>query len=312
MKIIKMTDSKENSTQTEINEIESSSLTETSLVTIDATTEINKMPGIQARVSAWIYMQETDKINEILRELHMIIRDDNFENQKRLQDNLVHNYNPKDFELEPEKEENDIDNVRQIRLKSKATSIASESLNKSFERTKHEMELDKLKDKEWEAIDKARRQIIEAKEAIVNREKALQQAESVNMTSRYNEIIGRGPTSRRSVTFTEFDQNINGNQIQTASSSLQRTENMIIRNQTMPSSHSQMSGSFYSRPKDIGETIRKWNIRFSADGTKSIRKFLEEIDRRASLLSVTSDELLLALPDMLEGKAKIWHSAMYK
>ena len=49
--------------------------------------------------------------------------------------------------------------------------------------------------------------------------------------------------------------------------------------------------------------------KFSADGTKSIQKFLEDTDRRALLLSVTSEELLLALPDMLEGKAKIWYSA---
>ena len=124
--------------------------------------------------------------------------------------------------------------------------------------------------------------------------------------------MGRGQSSRRSVNFTELEQNINGNQIQTTSSPLQQnTNNLQIRNQTMPSSQSQMSGSFYARPKDIGETIRKWNVRFSADGTKSIRKFLEEIDRRASLLSVTSEELLLALPDMLEGKAKIWHSVVY-
>ena len=47
-------------------------------------------------------------------------------------------------------------------------------------------------------------------------------------------------------------------------------------------------------------------------GTKIIQKFLEDIDRRASLLSVTSEELLLALPDMLEVKAKIWYSAMYR
>ena len=38
----------------------------------------------------------------------MIIRDDVFENQKRLQGNLVNNYNPDDFEIEPEIEATDI------------------------------------------------------------------------------------------------------------------------------------------------------------------------------------------------------------
>ena len=103
---------KKNSTQTEINENETSSSNEESLMTVDAINEINRMPGIQARVSAWIYMQEAEKINEVIRELHMIIRDDVFENQKRLQDNLVNNYNPDDFELQPEIEATYINNVR--------------------------------------------------------------------------------------------------------------------------------------------------------------------------------------------------------
>ena len=196
-----MTNKKDESTQTANDDNESSSVNEVSLITVDATTEINKMPGIQARVSAWIYMQEPEKVIEILQELHMIVRDDIFANQMRLQDNLVNNYNSEDFEAEPELDAAELDNIRQTRLKSKVNLIASESLNKSLERTKHELELDKLKDQEWEAIDQARKQKIEAKEAIVNREKALQEAESRNTTAKYNEIMGRGQSSRRSVNF---------------------------------------------------------------------------------------------------------------
>ena len=70
-----------------------------SQVTIDATTEINKMPAIQARVSAWVYMQDTEAISKVLEELHMIILDDVFENQRRLQNNLIGLYNPNDFNL---------------------------------------------------------------------------------------------------------------------------------------------------------------------------------------------------------------------
>ena len=60
----------------------------------------------------------------------------------RLQDNLVNNYNPEDFKAEPELDTAELDKIRQTRLKSKVNSIASESINKSLERTKHELELD--------------------------------------------------------------------------------------------------------------------------------------------------------------------------
>ena len=216
----------------------------------------------------------------------------------------------------PEIDAADIDKVRQTRLKSKVNAIASESLDKSLERTKREIELDKLKDQEWEAIDAARKQLHDLQETILQREKALQNTEIENMRTRYQEIMGNAITrnNRRSVTIAGANQNINTEQyVPTASSPLHEPpRNNLYQNQTTLPNQTQVTSSFYSRPKDIGETIRRWNIKFSADGTKSIQKFLEDIDRRASLFSVTSEELLLALPDMLEGKAKIWYSAMYR
>ena len=100
--------------------------------TIDASTNVTNMPAIQARVSAWIYMQNPEQINQILEELNMIRLENNFENQKRLQDNLLGKYNPNDFMPEHEIADAELENARQTRLKSKANDIASESLDKSL------------------------------------------------------------------------------------------------------------------------------------------------------------------------------------
>ena len=67
----------------------------------------------------------------------------------------------------------------------------------------------------------------------------------------------------------------------------------LNRNQTVLPNQTQLTNSFYSWSKDITETIRKRIIKFLADGTQSIQKFLEDIGRRTSLLSVTFEELLL-------------------
>ena len=80
--------------------------------------------------------------------------------------------------LEPNIAADEVDNCRTLKLKSKSNSIASESLDKSLERTKNELELDRLKDQEWEAIDQARKQLNELQETIMNREKALQNTET--------------------------------------------------------------------------------------------------------------------------------------
>ena len=186
---------------------------------MDASTNVTNMPAIQARVSAWIYMQNPEQINQILEELNMIRLENNFENQKRLQDNLLGKYNPNDFMPEHEIADAELENARQTRLKSKANDIASESLDKSLERTKVELELDKLKDQEWEAIEVARKQLHELQETVLNREKTLQNKETEAIRARYNELLSNKPGQRRSVTFTELNQNLNNNQYTPAASS---------------------------------------------------------------------------------------------
>ena len=87
--------------------------------TIDVTTNVTRMPSIQARVSSWIYIQGIEKINQILEELNMIRLDNNFENQRWLQENLLGKYNPNDFMIEPDIAADEVDNFRQLKLKQK-------------------------------------------------------------------------------------------------------------------------------------------------------------------------------------------------
>ena len=66
------------------------------------------------------------------------------------------------------------------------------------------------------------------------------------------------------------------------------------------------------RSKDVGETVRKWNIKFSGDKSTSIEEFLSEIERRAHLSQMSDDELLLAIPEALTGIATLWYKSMGK
>uniref|UniRef100_A0A1Y1MHC8 Retrotransposon gag domain-containing protein n=1 Tax=Photinus pyralis TaxID=7054 RepID=A0A1Y1MHC8_PHOPY len=55
----------------------------------------------------------------------------------------------------------------------------------------------------------------------------------------------------------------------------------------------------------ICDKVRKWGVKF--DGTQDSMAFLERIDELRECYGFTEADLLLALPELLKGKALLWY-----
>lgn len=62
-----------------------------------------------------------------------------------------------------------------------------------------------------------------------------------------------------------------------------------------------------NRPRDLGETIRRWKIQFSGVKGECIEEFLTRVEECRALADMTDSDLLRALPVLLAGVAIQWY-----
>ena len=59
------------------------------------------------------------------------------------------------------------------------------------------------------------------------------------------------------------------------------------------------------KPVDISAIIRRWNIKFNGETGSSVEQFLTQIEKRNELTGLSDQQLLSAIPLMVEGVAPV-------
>lgn len=60
------------------------------------------------------------------------------------------------------------------------------------------------------------------------------------------------------------------------------------------------------RMRDVGDTVRRWQIQFSGSKGQSIEEFLTRVQECRLISNITDEELLLAIPHLMRGIALQW------
>lgn len=71
---------------------------------------------------------------------------------------------------------------------------------------------------------------------------------------------------------------------------------------------SQQNTTMGGQARDVGQLVRKWQVRFAGDGTTSIDTFLDRVEDARRSANLTPEQMLAGVSELLTGKADTWYA----